>query len=110
MLAPEEDLLAGRPQNAAARQQMATMLTVAAMIVLMTDIVLRRLSWEAAVLKWLRRERKKSGEDAKTGRLRSTPGKGGGPGRREDRATPAAAAADTADKLLQAQRERRRMG
>ncbi len=107
VLSYDDPLLSARNQRVGERKQLTTLLCVLSMLAFLLDIALRRLSWELAVTKWLGLK-EKQGKEAREARQTET---ATAQTRKKSKAqTPSKpSAADTADKLLEAKRERKHL-
>lgn len=116
MLGEEEPLLTPQNRRASVRKQITTLLCILSLMVLLLDIALRRLSWEAAVQQWLQKigamkveaeQTRKSRQQAATEAVRAG---GEAPATaKEKKAQESKAAVDAASKLLEAKRQRKQL-
>ncbi len=109
MLGDQDPLLSTQRHRATTHRQITTLLCVMALILLLLDIALRKLSWEAAVEKWLRQGKEHREERAqKAARKVEQPAKiATHMTVKQKKEQDARTAMETASKLLEAQRKRK---
>ncbi len=105
MLSQEDPLITPHGEGARQRRQLTTALCILAMIVLLVDIALRRLSWEAAVVKWLGMQAEKKEQAAS----QPKPERAQKPAKPKKGGNAAPTAVDTANKLLEAKKQRKQL-
>jgi hypothetical protein len=119
MLNADDPLLSAQRRPASTRRQITTLLCILSLILLLLDIALRRLSWEAAVEGWLRKIGALRAEQALRAQEKARAQASGHgeeasqkPGRftaRQKQAQETKAAVDTANKLLEQKRQRKQL-
>ncbi|NLV57330.1 MAG: VWA domain-containing protein [Clostridiales bacterium] len=117
MLNADDPLLSTQHRPASARRQITTLLCILTLILFLMDIALRRLSWEAAVEGWLQKmgtlqaeKAQKTQEKTQASVQEGKPSEMSGPvSSRQKQAQKPKAAVDTANKLLEAKRQRKQL-